>query len=82
MIKRKIYQEYFKDETKIISWSDEIHIYDLYEKRYLNSKDYPLEAEVKSGMYLSQAGELKTLSKEEWLENKEEYKKALGEAKA
>lgn len=81
MIKRKIYQEYFKDETKIMSWSgDKIQIYDLYEKRQLNSKDYPLEAEVKSGLYLSKAGELEALSKKEWLEKKEEYKKALAEA--
>lgn len=50
------------------------------EKRKLNVKDYPLEAEVKSGVYLSKAGELKALSKEEWLEKKEEYEKALAEA--
>ena len=67
-----------KNEDQILSWGGGgMKLYHLYKSRKLNKKFYSLEAEVESGMRLLSSGELKALSKEEWLKKKKEYQEAL-----
>ncbi|WP_456415957.1 WD40 repeat domain-containing protein, partial [Methanocaldococcus sp.] len=66
---------------QIFTWNEtnEINIYNLYRSRSLNKKYYPLEVQVETGTYLTTLGEVKILSKNEWLKKKEKYEKILAE---
>ena len=42
---------------------------------------YPLEAEAESGCSLTKSGELKALTKKEWLQKKKKYEQILKDSK-
>ena len=64
-----------QNEDRILSWGrNGVKLWPLYRNRKLDKNFYSLEAEVENGVYLSPAGEVKSLSKKEWLKKKEEYK--------
>jgi len=58
-----------------------VTVYKIDRNRKLNKKYYPLEAQVETGTYLTQSGEVKALSKEEWLQKKKEYEQVLKDSK-
>ncbi len=64
-----------KDEEKILSWSRDgkIRLDVLYENKKIDKNNFLLKTEVDTGTYLSKGGEVKSLSKEEWLQKKERY---------
>jgi len=68
-----------KNGDRILLWDDynTVKLYYLHRDRKLNKKFYSLEAEVESGLSLLSSGELKALSKEEWLKKKKEYQTVL-----
>lgn len=76
----KVGAKFIHNNTKIIYWANsKIHIYNLFGKKQLHNRYYPLKTQVETGTYLSSSGELKTLSAQEWLEKKKLYESKLKE---
>ena len=74
--------EFSEDEKQLLitSLTGFIKTYNLYEDNKFIKKDYILDAEIKTGTYLTPLGEVKALTNEEWLEKKKEYEEALNES--
>jgi len=71
-----------RDERQILFWSEGgfLQVYDIYRSEKFNNNYYPLEVEVETGAYLTLSGEVKALSKDEWLQKKKKYEQILKES--
>ncbi|MBU1668886.1 hypothetical protein KKC13_10755 [bacterium] len=74
-----------KNETKIFIntgtyKTTDSYEYNLYQKKDLVKGYYPLEAQVETGTYLTPSGEVKALTREEWLQKKKKYEQILKES--
>jgi len=67
-----------KDEY---SENNEPIIIELYKNKKLKKEYYPLEVEVESGCSLTKSGEIKVLTKEEWLQKKKKYEQIIKDSK-
>lgn len=68
-----------KDEKIVYFWTEtQMKKYAFYPKYNIEKQHYPLRTQVETGVFLLPSGEIRRLSKDEWLQKKEQYENLYG----